>query len=73
MLLRMQSCMIIAFKKSFPLWLSWQAFTACDPTGVKPGGQVDGLGLGTANHRIFMLTTAYTTVKSQDICMYSIV
>ena len=60
MLLRMQSCMIIAFKKGFRCGYHdkprGQALTACDPTGVKPGGQVDGLGLGTANHRIFMLT-----------------
>ena len=58
MLLRMQTCMIIAFKKVFRYGYHEKPsplFTACDPMGVKPGGQVDGLGLGTANHRIFML------------------
>ena len=53
MLLRMQSCMIIAFKKVFRCGYHDKPSL---PTGVKPGGQVDGLGLGTANHRIFMLT-----------------
>ena len=48
MLLRMQSCMIIAFKKVI-------RFGYHDKPSL-PGGQVDGLGLGTANHRMFMLT-----------------
>ena len=43
-----------SIKKSFPLRLSWDdnRFHCLWPQG----GQVDGLALGTANHRIVMLT-----------------